>query len=125
MARPRSILTLALTARRGPSHQGGRPPARPREPPGSSGSPIPPMPASPEIEAMDLLRTITLALTQYRAFHASLAELKGCSDRELSDLGIARHDIARVAYLEAERRAGAPVPSRTVPAATTVAAAEA
>jgi uncharacterized protein YjiS (DUF1127 family) len=80
------------------------------------------MPALPEIEAMGLLRTITLALTQYRAFHASLAELKGCSDRELSDLGITRHDIARVAYEEAERRAGALVPSRPVHAAIFAAA---
>ena len=74
---------------------------------------------------MNLLQKITLAWTRYRAFHAVLAELDGYSDRELSDLGIARHDIARVAYEAAERRAGAPVPSRTVPAATTVAAAEA
>jgi uncharacterized protein YjiS (DUF1127 family) len=74
---------------------------------------------------VNLLQKITLAWTQYRAFQAALAELNGYSDRELSDLGIARHDIARIAYEEAERRAGALVPSRTVPAATTVAAAEA
>ena len=45
------------------------------------------MPASPEIEAMDLLRTIGLAWTQYRAFRAALAELEGYSDHELGELG--------------------------------------
>ena len=73
------------------------------------------MPALPEIEAMGLLRTIILALTQYRAFHASLAELEGYSDRELGELGelgITRHDVAGIAYAEAERRVGAPAPSR-------------
>ena len=71
---------------------------------------------------MNLLRKITLAWTQYRAFHASLAELERCSDRQLSDIGIARHDIARIAYEEAERRAGALAPSRPVRAATVAAA---
>ena len=71
---------------------------------------------------VNLLQKITLAWTQYRAFHASLAELNGYSDRELSDLGIARHDIARIAYEEAERRAGALAPSRPVRAATFAAA---
>ena len=74
---------------------------------------------------MNLLRKIALALTQYRAFRASLAELEGYSDRELSDLGITRHDIAGIAYEEAERRAGAPVPSRPAAHAATVAAARA
>ena len=73
---------------------------------------------------MNLLQKIALAWTQYRAFRAALAELEGCSDRELSDLGIARHDVAEIAYEEAERRAEALVPSRAIPAAT-VAAAEA
>ena len=71
---------------------------------------------------MGLLRTITLAWTQYRAFHASLAELEGYSDRELGDLGITRHDIAGLAYAEAERRVEAPAPSRPVRAATFAAA---
>jgi uncharacterized protein YjiS (DUF1127 family) len=62
------------------------------------------MPALPEIEAMDLLRTIKLVWTQYRAFQASLAELESCSERELGELGITRGDIPRVAYAEAERR---------------------
>ncbi len=61
---------------------------------------------------MNLLQKITLAWTRCRAFHASLAELEGYSDRELSELGITRHDIAGIAYAEAERRVGAPAPSR-------------
>ena len=70
------------------------------------------MPASPETEAVGLLRTIALTLAQYRAFLAALAELEGYSDRELGELGITRHDIAGIAYAEAERRVGAPAPSR-------------
>jgi uncharacterized protein YjiS (DUF1127 family) len=69
------------------------------------------MPALPEIEAMSLLRTITLARTQYRAFQAALAELKSYSERELSELGVTRADIPRLAYAEAERRVGALAPS--------------
>ena len=61
---------------------------------------------------MGLLRTIALTLAQYRAFQAALAELEGYSDRELGDLGITRHDIAGLAYAEAERRVEAPAPSR-------------
>jgi uncharacterized protein YjiS (DUF1127 family) len=70
------------------------------------------MPASPEIEAMDLLRTIMLAWTQYRAFHAALAELESYSARELGELGITRADIPRIAYAEAEWRVEALAPSR-------------
>jgi uncharacterized protein YjiS (DUF1127 family) len=54
---------------------------------------------------VNVLQKITLAWTQYRAFQTALAELKSYSDRELSDLGITRHDIGRIAYEEAERRA--------------------
>ena len=71
---------------------------------------------------VNLLQKISLAWTQYRAFQTALAELKGYSDRELSDLGITRHDIVRIAYEEAERRAEALVPSRPVHAATIAAA---
>jgi uncharacterized protein YjiS (DUF1127 family) len=74
---------------------------------------------------VNLLQKIALAWTQYRTFHASRAELERCSDRQLSDIGVARHDIARVAYEEAERRAGALVPSRPAAHAATVAAARA
>jgi uncharacterized protein YjiS (DUF1127 family) len=69
------------------------------------------MPALPEIEAMSVLRTITLAWTQYRAFQAALAELKSYSARELSERGITRADIPRLAYAEAERRVAALAPS--------------
>jgi uncharacterized protein YjiS (DUF1127 family) len=72
------------------------------------------MPALPEIEAMDLLRTIKLVWAQYRAFQASLAELKSYSERELGELGITRADIPRIAYAEAERRVEALAPSRPV-----------
>ncbi len=64
---------------------------------------------------MDLLRTITLALTQYRAFQAALAELGGYSARELNELDITRADIPRIAYAEAERRVEALAASRPAP----------
>ena len=70
------------------------------------------MPALPETEAMNLLQTIKLAWAQYRAFQAALAELKSYSERELSDLGITRADIPRIAYAEAERRVESLAPSR-------------
>jgi uncharacterized protein YjiS (DUF1127 family) len=71
------------------------------------------MPALPEIEAMDLLRTIKLVWAQYQAFQASLAELKSYSERELGELGITRADIPRIAYAEAERRVEAHASSRS------------
>ncbi len=79
-------------------------------------------PVSLETPKVNLLQKITLAWTQYRAFQAALTELKSYSDRELSDLGITRHDIAGIAYEEAERRAEALVPRRPVHAATIAAA---
>ena len=94
---------------------GGRDP-----PPGSRGSSVKAgVVGDPKV---NLLQKITLAWTQYRAFQTALAELKGYSDRELSDLGITRHDIAGIAYEEAERRAEALVPRRPVHAATIAAA---
>ena len=59
---------------------------------------------------MYLLQRVKLAWTQYRAFQASLAELNGYSDRELSDLGLTRADIVRTAYEEAEQRVEACAP---------------
>ena len=44
------------------------------------------MPASPETEAVGLLRTIALTSAQYRAFQAVLAQLKGFSQREQGEL---------------------------------------
>lgn len=43
---------------------------------------------------MTLLRTRLRCWMQYRT---NVRELDGCTDRELSDLGIARSDIRRVA----------------------------
>ncbi len=56
---------------------------------------------------MDLLRNIALVLFQFRHFHSVLAEFKSYSDRELSEWGIARSDITRRAYEEAEQHAAA------------------
>ena len=61
---------------------------------------------------MDLLRTIGLVWSQYRAFQAALAELESYSSRELGELGITRADIPRIAYAEAERRVEALAASR-------------
>jgi uncharacterized protein YjiS (DUF1127 family) len=65
---------------------------------------------------MDLLKNILLVWAQYREFRATLAELNGYSDRELAEAGIARSDIAQVAYEKAERYVMAPVASGRVPA---------
>ena len=56
---------------------------------------------------MDLLQTIRLTWTQYRAFQAALAELEKYSEHELSELGITRADIPWFAYEEAEQHADA------------------
>ena len=61
---------------------------------------------------VNLLRKITLAWTQYRAFQAALAELNGHSERELGELGVTRADIPRIAYAEAKRRVEALAASR-------------
>jgi hypothetical protein len=47
-----------------------------------------------------------------REFRAVLADLRGRSDRELAALGLARGNIARVAWEEAERRILGPIPTR-------------
>lgn len=61
---------------------------------------------------MDLLNDILRVWAMHREFRAVLAELGRRSDRELSELGLARGDIARVAWKEAERRILGPAPSR-------------
>ena len=61
---------------------------------------------------MDLFKNILRVWAMRREFRAVLAELNGHSDRELGELGLARGDIARVAYEEAERRILGPAPSR-------------
>ncbi|MGD9511308.1 MAG: DUF1127 domain-containing protein [Geminicoccaceae bacterium] len=57
---------------------------------------------------MNLLNEIYRAWALRREFRTVLAELSAYSDRELTDLGLGRGDVARVAYEEAERRIGAP-----------------
>ena len=44
-------------------------------------------------------------LRQWRAYGASLQELSRLGDRELSDIGISRSDIPRIAWENAERTA--------------------
>lgn len=60
---------------------------------------------------MNLLKNILSVWAMHREFRAVLAELDGYSDRELNELGLARGDVARVAYEEAERRIVTPAPS--------------
>lgn len=57
-----------------------------------------------EIGPLNLLRNIGRTLAQYRTFRATFAELQGCSDRQLADMGFARGDLTRVAYEAAELR---------------------
>jgi uncharacterized protein YjiS (DUF1127 family) len=64
-----------------------------------------------EIGPVNLLSTLSRLWTLHRAFHAVYAELARRSDRELRDMGIARGDIARLAYAEAERRIAPSTPS--------------
>jgi uncharacterized protein YjiS (DUF1127 family) len=61
---------------------------------------------------MDLLQTTLRLWAQHRAFRAVYAELSRHSDRELRDMGLARGDLARLAYAEAERRIVTPTPRR-------------
>jgi uncharacterized protein YjiS (DUF1127 family) len=45
-----------------------------------------------------LLSHITRFLRQWRRYNASLRELSQLGDRELSDMGISRSDIPRIAW---------------------------
>lgn len=65
---------------------------------------------------MDLLNETMRIWAMHREFRAVLKDLQGYSDRELTELGISRADIARVAYEEAERRIVTPEPHRPVSA---------
>ena len=60
---------------------------------------------------MDLLKETYRVWAMHREFRRTLAELNGYADRELTELGIGRGDIVRVAYEEAERRIGTPSPA--------------
>ena len=53
---------------------------------------------------MRLLTTIATTLAQYHQFNATLRELNAYSDRELTDMGVGRGDLTRLAWQEAERR---------------------
>ena len=61
---------------------------------------------------MNLLPNTLQLWAQHREFRAVYAELARHSDRELRDMSIARDDIARLAYAEAERRIVTPVSGR-------------
>jgi uncharacterized protein YjiS (DUF1127 family) len=53
---------------------------------------------------MDLLKETCRIWAMYREFRTVLAELNSYFDRELTEPGLGRGDLARVAYEEAERR---------------------
>ena len=57
---------------------------------------------------MNLFTHARLVWAQHRAFSAARAELNRYSDRQLRDMGLARGDLTRVAYQEAERRVAIP-----------------
>ena len=62
---------------------------------------------------MDLLNETLRAWAMQREFRSVLNELKSYSDRELTELGLSRGDIARVAYQEAERRIVTPAKAQS------------
>lgn len=66
---------------------------------------------------MNLLNETYRVWAMHREFRTVLAELNSYSDRELTGLGLARGDVVRAAYAEAERRIGRPQPQ---PGAATV-----
>ena len=49
-----------------------------------------------------LLTHVVRLLRSWRRFNASINELNGLGDRELSDIGISRSDIPRVAWENAQ-----------------------
>lgn len=53
---------------------------------------------------MHLLSTVVALVRQYHYFHGALHRLRGYSDRDLADMNIARDEVVRIAWLEAERR---------------------
>ena len=42
-------------------------------------------------------RTVASSLRRYHLYHRTVAELNALGDRELADLGIARHEIRAIA----------------------------
>jgi uncharacterized protein YjiS (DUF1127 family) len=69
-----------------------------------------------EIEPVNLLTNTLRVWAMHREFRAVLAELNGHSDRKLAELGLARGDIARVAYRDAEWLVVTPAASGSAPA---------
>jgi uncharacterized protein YjiS (DUF1127 family) len=57
---------------------------------------------------MDVLKETYRIWAMHREFRRVLRELAAYTDRELTELGLGRGDLARVAYEEAERRIGTP-----------------
>ncbi|KQO81288.1 hypothetical protein ASF29_17815 [Rhizobium sp. Leaf262] len=53
--------------------------------------------AAPKDETKDMTMNITRSLNNWRKYRQTVTELGRMSDRELSDLGIGRSDIRRVA----------------------------
>lgn len=51
---------------------------------------------------MNVFQHVARTWAQYRTFRSTLAELQGCTDRQLADMGFARGDVARIAYEAAE-----------------------
>jgi uncharacterized protein YjiS (DUF1127 family) len=49
------------------------------------------------------LSTVIRALRSWRRFNVNLRELNSMGDRELSDIGISRSDIPRVAWDASQR----------------------
>jgi uncharacterized protein YjiS (DUF1127 family) len=74
---------------------------------------------------MNLFRNIRVVLAQYREYQTVLGELGSYTDRQLAEIGLARGDVPRLAYEEAERRVGDLTSRRTgtAPAAGNLAAA--
>jgi uncharacterized protein YjiS (DUF1127 family) len=72
-----------------------------------------PRPVLLETEAMNLFTHALHVWAQHREFRAVFAKLARHTDRELSDMGIDRSDITRIAYQEAERRIVTPATSST------------
>jgi uncharacterized protein YjiS (DUF1127 family) len=50
-----------------------------------------------------LLSQITRFLRQWRRYHSNLRELAQLGDRDLTDIGISRSDIPRIAWESSER----------------------
>ena len=87
--------------------------------PAPAGRTAPQGPASLETETLNLFTHGLLVWAQHREFRAATAELNRYTDRELSDTGLSRSDLTRVAHDEAGRRIVPPPPEpRPAPGGT-------